>query len=215
MCLSVDVCGIDGEGTDIAVFLHLMQGEFDDRLRWPFRGMVTVMLLDQRSDDDRNKSHRPRHHHERSLIEFDMQVPSVCVSKVEGKAKLFCEGQFRWGPILSCGERGKMIRTLRRAAYSSNAGRSFVQLASTDWRRGCATACRGYLTTATGTTTTSVFLSFSLSLLLPFFLSLFLSLFLSFFLSLFLSSFLLSCSSLSFFLSFFLFSFFLSFFPQS
>ena len=55
---------------------------------------------------------------------------------------------------MSCGERGKMIRTLRRAAYSSNAGRSFVQLASTDWRRGCATACRGYLTTATGTTTT-------------------------------------------------------------
>ena len=87
MCLSVDVCGIDGEGTDIAVFLHLMQGEFDDRLRWPFRGMVTVMLLDQQSDDDRNKSHCPRHHHERSLIEFDMQVPSVCVSKVEGKER--------------------------------------------------------------------------------------------------------------------------------
>ena len=37
----------DGTGTHVSVFLQLMPGEFDDRLRWPFRGSSVVKLLDQ------------------------------------------------------------------------------------------------------------------------------------------------------------------------
>ena len=36
-----------GKGTHVSVFVHLMRGEFDDKLKWPFRGEVTVQLLSQ------------------------------------------------------------------------------------------------------------------------------------------------------------------------
>ena len=43
MCLSIDANGIGcGEGTHLSVFVYLMRGEFDDQLKWPFRGSVTV-----------------------------------------------------------------------------------------------------------------------------------------------------------------------------
>ncbi len=36
-------------GSYESVFLQLLKGEFDDRLSWPFKGNVTVKLLDQSS----------------------------------------------------------------------------------------------------------------------------------------------------------------------
>ena len=46
MCLEVVANGwATGSGTDLSVFMHLMQGEFDDSLKWPFRGEVTIHLL--------------------------------------------------------------------------------------------------------------------------------------------------------------------------
>ena len=55
MCLSVDAngCG-DGAGTHVSVFTYLMRGEFDSHLNWPFRGSVTVQLVNQLED----KEHR-------------------------------------------------------------------------------------------------------------------------------------------------------------
>ena len=52
MCLSVNAKGWgDGEGThNISVYVHLMKGEFDDNLKWPFRGDITVQLLNQLED---------------------------------------------------------------------------------------------------------------------------------------------------------------------
>ena len=48
MCMAVDANGVgDGKGTHISVFVFLMQGEYDDQLKWPFRGDVTIQLLDQ------------------------------------------------------------------------------------------------------------------------------------------------------------------------
>ena len=45
MCLRVDANGNgDGKGTHVSVFVHLMRGEFDDLLKWPFRGEVTIQL---------------------------------------------------------------------------------------------------------------------------------------------------------------------------
>lgn len=52
MCLSVDANGTeDGYGTHVSVYINLMQGEFDDHLRWPFRGSITVQLSNQRKNE--------------------------------------------------------------------------------------------------------------------------------------------------------------------
>ena len=34
----------------MAVFVHLMKGEYDDLLDWPFPGIITLSVLDQSSD---------------------------------------------------------------------------------------------------------------------------------------------------------------------
>ena len=49
MCLSVDLndCFLPGY---FAVSVYLMRGEHDDRLAWPFRGNITVQLVNQSSD---------------------------------------------------------------------------------------------------------------------------------------------------------------------
>ena len=52
MCLCVYANGSgDGEGTHMSVFTHLMKGENDDNLKWPFRGTINVTLLNQLQPD--------------------------------------------------------------------------------------------------------------------------------------------------------------------
>ena len=43
VCLEVSAC----ESRHIAAIVHLMQGEFDNSLKWPFRGDITIQLLNQ------------------------------------------------------------------------------------------------------------------------------------------------------------------------
>jgi hypothetical protein len=51
MQLSVNVHGDGaGKGTHISVFLSLMKGEFDNQLKWPFRGSITIRMLNQETD---------------------------------------------------------------------------------------------------------------------------------------------------------------------
>ncbi len=51
MCLSVDANGYeDGKGTHVSCFVRLMRGKFDSTLKWPFRGSVTVQLLNQQGN---------------------------------------------------------------------------------------------------------------------------------------------------------------------
>ena len=51
LCLSVNASGWgDRDGTHLSVSVHMMRGEFDDQLKWPFRGDVTVQLLNQEED---------------------------------------------------------------------------------------------------------------------------------------------------------------------
>ena len=48
MCLNVYANGFgDGKGRHMSVFTCLMKGEYDGNLKWPFRGTITVTLLDQ------------------------------------------------------------------------------------------------------------------------------------------------------------------------
>ena len=51
MCLNVEANGYGhGAGTHVSVFLWLMKGEHDDKLKWPFQGDITVQLLCRKRD---------------------------------------------------------------------------------------------------------------------------------------------------------------------
>jgi TNF receptor-associated factor 4 len=53
MCLGVGANGAgSGRGSHISVVVHLLQGEFDDQLKWPFQGNVSVKLVNQEEDRD-------------------------------------------------------------------------------------------------------------------------------------------------------------------
>ncbi len=59
---------LDGKGSYISIFLYLVRGEYDDELDWPFRGNITIQLLNQRSD---------RGHHQKVIKFTDESPPSV------------------------------------------------------------------------------------------------------------------------------------------
>ena len=44
----------DGRGRDVAVFVHMMKGEYDDLLDWPFPEQITISFLDQSGETCRN-----------------------------------------------------------------------------------------------------------------------------------------------------------------
>ena len=55
MCLRVYPNGYvygPGKGTHLSVFVFLMKGEFDDQLKWPFQGEITIQLVNQKEDKD-------------------------------------------------------------------------------------------------------------------------------------------------------------------
>lgn len=50
-CLEVVANGDGhGKGTHVSVHIHLMQGDNDDNLRWPFKGTIKLSLLNQLED---------------------------------------------------------------------------------------------------------------------------------------------------------------------
>lgn len=49
LCVRVHGDG-SGKGSHVSVFLSLLKGEFDDQLKWPFRGSITIQLLNQEND---------------------------------------------------------------------------------------------------------------------------------------------------------------------
>ena len=55
MCLSIDTKGWgDGKDTHVSVGVHMMKGEFDSHLKWPFKGEITVRLVNQK---ERGRDH--------------------------------------------------------------------------------------------------------------------------------------------------------------
>ena len=51
MCLNVDASGWGpGAGSHISVYICLVAGEYDDQLKWPFKGGLSVTLLNQLED---------------------------------------------------------------------------------------------------------------------------------------------------------------------
>ena len=51
MCIRVVAYGSgSGAGTHVSVYVHLMRGEYDSRLVWPFRGDITIQLVNHSND---------------------------------------------------------------------------------------------------------------------------------------------------------------------
>ena len=66
MCLWVWPNGFeDAENTHVSLFACFMKGENDEKLKWPFRGNITIQLLDQ----VHNKNHRKR------VLRYDDKYP--------------------------------------------------------------------------------------------------------------------------------------------
>ncbi|XP_041365167.1 TNF receptor-associated factor 6-like isoform X2 [Gigantopelta aegis] len=48
LCIRVNLNGVDSaRGSYLSVFIHFMQGEFDDMLDWPFSGRIILSVVDQ------------------------------------------------------------------------------------------------------------------------------------------------------------------------
>ena len=83
MCLCVDANGNSGGcGTHTSIIIFLMKGEFDRHLKWPFRGTLTVLLLDQEAEE----------RHLTGTVNFDDKVPDdvACRVKEGDRAKRGC-----------------------------------------------------------------------------------------------------------------------------
>ena len=53
LCLQVFPNGYRrGKGTYVSLFMYVMQGPFDSLLKWPFRGELTVQVVNQVGDHD-------------------------------------------------------------------------------------------------------------------------------------------------------------------
>ena len=51
LCIRVNLNGVEPNiGRYISVFVHFMQGEYDNILEWPFHGQILLEVLDQNSD---------------------------------------------------------------------------------------------------------------------------------------------------------------------
>ena len=73
MCLRVDANGDgDGKGTHVSVHAYLLQGEFDDHLKWPFRGHVVIQLCNQLQDK----------YHRGYTIDFSETTAARVISRV-------------------------------------------------------------------------------------------------------------------------------------
>ena len=85
MCLRIDANGIGaGKGTHLSVGMCLMRGEFDDQLKWPFRGEVTIKLVNQEEDKD----------HVTCVVSYAEASDRVCQRVTVGnrsKGKGFCD----------------------------------------------------------------------------------------------------------------------------
>ena len=67
----------DGKATHVSVSCCLNRGEYDHQLKWPFRGVITIQLLNQSSDEG----------HWEVCVRFDDTVRDRCAGRVVGGEK--------------------------------------------------------------------------------------------------------------------------------
>ena len=77
MCVGVAAQGVltsmsESTSSHLAICVCLMKGEYDNSLKWPFRGEVIIQLLNHLDDDGG--------HHEDRIV-FDERKPSICCER--------------------------------------------------------------------------------------------------------------------------------------
>ena len=73
MCIEVHTNGDgDGKGTHLSIFTCLMRGLFDDYLKWPFRGDITIQIINQAGD----------HSHVEKVITYNEITPDIIACRV-------------------------------------------------------------------------------------------------------------------------------------
>ena len=83
MCLCVFFNGNGPvEGTHVSIFTALMQGKYDDHLKWPFRGEITIQIVNQAGD----------HRHVEETIPYNDKTPDGSAGRVIDKKR-----SGRWG----------------------------------------------------------------------------------------------------------------------
>ena len=50
-----------GKGTHLSLYVHLLKGEHDDQLQWPFNAKITVQLLNWSGDNSHEEITIPHH----------------------------------------------------------------------------------------------------------------------------------------------------------
>lgn len=54
-CMGLHLNGVNtGVGSHVALFVHMLKGDYDHRLHWPFRGVITLSILEQSNGQHRN-----------------------------------------------------------------------------------------------------------------------------------------------------------------
>ena len=57
MSLRISFCGVDPTPSDhVSVHIHLMQGDFDSSLKWPFTGRMVFTVFDQSESEPHHLS---------------------------------------------------------------------------------------------------------------------------------------------------------------
>ena len=82
-----------GKGTHVSVYTHLMKGQFDDHLKWPFRGEITIQIVNQDGDHD----------HVEKTIDYDDEAPDGIAGRVTGKNKASGRGFPEFLPLAHLG----------------------------------------------------------------------------------------------------------------
>ena len=78
MCVRVNPNGYgDGKGTHVSIFMYMMRGPFDNYLKWPFRGEITIKLVNQAGG----------HNHIEKVIYYNDEIPDMYKSRVTGSER--------------------------------------------------------------------------------------------------------------------------------
>ena len=64
----------DGKGTHVSIYTYLMKGQFDDHLKWPFRGEITIQIVNQEGDHD----------HVERTVHYNDDTPDGSAGRVTG-----------------------------------------------------------------------------------------------------------------------------------
>ena len=94
MCLEVHPNGYGvGLGTHVTIFTCIMRGPFDAGLKWPFRGDVTIQIVNQAGKDN----------HQERVIPYTDQTPDDTAGRVTDKERFAAWGFPQFLPHSSLG----------------------------------------------------------------------------------------------------------------